>query len=55
MTRDAFIGLFMILGALVLVVGLVLWCRWTIEFIARKGLRTARDIARRLEEGKNHG
>lgn len=52
MDKDLVVGTLVLIGALSIVVGLVLWSRYVIERIARRGLRTARDIMKDLRHGR---
>jgi hypothetical protein len=47
-STDAVVGLVVLVLALALAAGLVLWSRRTINVIAKKGLTSARDIAQEL-------
>jgi hypothetical protein len=51
MDKATVIGLGIVVGALVVNVGLVIWSRRRINTIARKGLRSVRDIAKELGDG----
>jgi hypothetical protein len=47
---DIILGVFLVSAALLLVVALVLWSRRTIDEIARRRLRSAREVVK----GLNH-
>lgn len=46
MDADAIIGVAVVVIALLVIVGLVLWGRWSINHIARNGFGSAREIKR---------
>ena len=46
MHPDAFLGIILLSGALLLILGLVLWSRHSIERVARKDLKSAREIVK---------
>ena len=52
MENDAIIGCIVITCVLVLITGLVLWSRRTVNRIERKGYRTARQTLKELNGGK---
>jgi tetrahydromethanopterin S-methyltransferase subunit E len=52
METNAIIGCIVIVCVLVLVTGLVLWSRRTVNHIARNGYRTARQTLKELNGGK---
>ena len=52
MDIEVLIGFAVVAGALGLIVYLVVWSRRTIERIARKRLRSAREILRDINGGK---
>ena len=51
MDGDTIIGLVLMVGALALLTGLVLWSRRRIDRIARNGYGSARAIERELDDG----
>ena len=51
MTGDVYIGCILVAFALTSVTALILWSRRTIERIARKGYRSARETAKDLQNG----
>ncbi len=52
METNAIIGCIVIVCVLVLITGLVLWSRRTVNHIARNGYRTARQTLKELNGGK---
>jgi len=51
MDMDLLIGCIVGLGALATIAAMVFWCRARIEWIARTGARSAREILKDLRRG----
>jgi len=51
MNAEAIVGTFIVVAALALLVGMVVWSRQAIERIARRRLKSVRDIVKDFQNG----
>jgi len=52
MHRDIILGLLVLIGAYGFTVYLILWCRWSIDVIARERSGSLRRIVKELRNGQ---